>query len=134
MDLPVQGGSRKSGRDDIVARADERRPKAAANPNSRTASTAILAAAWCWRAMLRPLNALMQQFSERQVEKPTDLWSAMPWKMHGTIDLPLAKEKEHPRATGHASGPEGRDYEIVQVDEEEGEGHHRLHATLPRPG
>src|SRR5690606_4457468 len=58
-------------------------------------------------------------FSTRRVEKTyLALVNNVPEEhLHGTINAPLLK-KEKPKATGKASGPDGRDYEVVMVDDE----------------
>jgi len=60
---------------------------------------------------------LGKMFAGRDIEKI--YWALVngePEPLAGKIDLPLLK-KENPRDSGKPGGPEGRDYEIMQVDE-----------------
>jgi 23S rRNA pseudouridine955/2504/2580 synthase len=65
--------------------------------------------------------SLGKAFAGRDMEKT--YWALVvgqPDPLSGKIDLPLLK-KENPRAMGKPGGPEGRDYEVMMVDEEEGQ-------------
>jgi 23S rRNA pseudouridine955/2504/2580 synthase len=65
--------------------------------------------------------ALGKAFAGRDMEKT--YWALVigqPEPLSGKIDLPLIK-KENPLAQGKPGGPEGRDYEVMMVDEEEGQ-------------
>jgi 23S rRNA pseudouridine955/2504/2580 synthase len=64
---------------------------------------------------------LMKLFSSRALDKTYwALVNNVPMPLKGHVDLPLRK-KENPKASGIGGGPEGRDYEVVQVDEENGQ-------------
>ena len=64
---------------------------------------------------------LMKSFSGRDMDKTYwALVNGLPLPMQGTIDSPISK-KTNPKAQGTAGGPDGRDYEIMEVDEEEGQ-------------
>jgi 23S rRNA pseudouridine955/2504/2580 synthase len=63
----------------------------------------------------------MKLFSARKIDKTYwALVNGSPLPPVGTIDRPLLK-KQNPKASGQHGGPEGRDYEVVQIDEEEGQ-------------
>lgn len=62
--------------------------------------------------------ALGKAFAGKNAEKTyIALVIGQPDPLAGIIDLPLLK-KESPRLSGTPGGPDGRDYEIMQVDEE----------------
>ena len=60
----------------------------------------------------------MKMFSSRKIEKTYwALVNNLPQPLHGDHQ-PAAAEKDNPKASGYPGGPHGRDYEIMQVDEE----------------
>ncbi len=114
--LAVQGGSKivKSidGMLDALRDGGKERPKLVHRLDRDTSGCLVLARS------AKVATAIMHLFSSRRVEKT--YWALVnnaPLPPEGVINLPLLK-KENPKASGRAGGPEGRDYEIVQVNEE----------------
>ena len=118
--LPVQGGSKISrSLDDLLGgrlKFDAKdRPKLVHRLDRDTSGCLVLARNG------RIANIFMKLFSGRKIEKTYwALVNGCPLQLQGTIDLPLLK-KENPLASGRPGGPEGRDYEIMQVDHENGQ-------------
>ena len=117
--LAVQGGSKITRcvddmLDGLIFDAGQR-PKLTHRLDRDTSGALVLA------RDTRSATALMKLFSSRKIEKTYwALVNGSPLPMNGTIDLPILK-KENPKASGRAGGPEGRDYEIMQVDQEGGQ-------------
>ena len=115
--LPVQGGNKiaKSLDDllDALTFDAEERPRLTHRLDRDTSGCLVLA------RTAKAAATLMKLFSGRRMEKTYwALVNNLPDPLKGTIDLPLIK-KDNPRASGWPNnGPEGRDYEIMQVDEE----------------
>jgi 23S rRNA pseudouridine955/2504/2580 synthase len=116
--LPVQGGTKIArSLDDLLdgLTFDGERPKLTHRLDRDTSGCLVLA------RTSKSATALMRLFSSRRIEKTyLALVNNLPDPLKGTIDQPLIK-KENPRAMGMPSGPEGRDYEIMTIDEEEGQ-------------
>jgi 23S rRNA pseudouridine955/2504/2580 synthase len=117
--LAVQGGSKITrSLDDLLDGLTfdaKERPKLTHRLDRDTSGCLVLA------RNAKAAHALMKLFSGRQIEKT--YWALVvgaSLPLNGTIDLPLIK-KENPRMSGRPGGPEGRDYEIMQVDEKEGQ-------------
>ena len=117
--LPVQGGSKISRCiDDLLdglAFDAGQRPKLTHRLDRDTSGALVLA------RNTKAATALMKLFSSRKIEKTYwALVNGSPLPMAGAIDLPIIK-KENPKASGIGGGPDGRDYEVMQVDQEEGQ-------------
>ncbi|MDE3038526.1 MAG: RluA family pseudouridine synthase, partial [Pseudomonadota bacterium] len=112
--LPVQGGSRiAKSVDDLLGGLSfgGDRPKLTHRLDRDTTGCLVLA------RNAKTANFLMKLFSSRRIEKTyIALVAGCPLHMQGVVDRPLLK-KQNPRASGQPGGPEGRDYEIMQVDE-----------------
>lgn len=110
--LPVQGGNKIArSLDDLLdgLRANDQRPKLTHRLDRDTSGVLVLA------RNAKVANSLMHLFSGRKIEKTyLALVNNVPEQLSGTIDLPLLK-KNNPKASAATSG---RDYEIMQVDEE----------------
>lgn len=119
--IPVQGGSKiKRSIDDMLdaLKFDGERPKLTHRLDRDTSGVLVLA------RHAKAATSLMKLFSGRQMEKTyLALVNGLPDPLHGYIDLPLRK-KDNPRGSGTPSGPDGRDYEVMQVDQEEGQSAH----------
>lgn len=127
--LAVQGGSKISKSVDGMLdglKFDGERPKLVHRLDRDTSGVLVLARS------AKAANALMKLFSSRKVSKTyLALVHGTPEIHHGTIDLPLRK-KDNPR---QQSDGKSREYEIVMVDEKEGQkaiSHYRLLDALAR--
>lgn len=114
--LAVQGGSKISrsidGMLDGLRFGSDERPRLVHRLDRDTSGCLVLA------RTAKVAAALMPMFATRRVEKTyLALVNHLPDPMHGKIDLPL-KKKENPLKSGKPGGPEGRDYEIMEVDKE----------------
>lgn len=113
--LPVQGGSKIArSLDDLLdgLKFGGDRPKLTHRLDRDTTGCLVLA------RNAKAANQLMKLFSSRRVEKTyLALVAGCPLHLKDTIDQPLLK-KQNPKASGAPGGPEGRDYEIMQVDAE----------------
>ncbi len=113
--LAVQGGTK------IIRSVDDmldglkfggERPKLTHRLDRDTSGVLVLA------RHTKSATALMRLFSDRKIDKTYwALVNNLPDPLAGTINLPIRK-KDNPRAEGNPGGPEGRDYEIMAVDEE----------------
>lgn len=124
--IAVQGGSKISksidGLLDALIYDAETRPKLTHRLDRDTSGVLVLA------RHTQSAHALMQLFSRRKIDKT--YWAlvvGLPDPLRGTIDLPMRK-KNDPKADALRKGlvaPEhgegGRDYEIMHIDEEEGQ-------------
>lgn len=114
--LPVQGGSkiRRSIDDmlDVLTFDAKDRPKLVHRLDRDTSGVLVLARS------TKVAAQMMKLFAGRTVEKTYwALVNHVPEQLNGTINLPLIK-KDNPKATGWPNNsPDGRDYEIMQVDE-----------------
>lgn len=113
--LPVQGGSKIArSLDDLLdgLRFGGERPKLTHRLDRDTTGCLVLARS------SKAATQLMKLFSSRRIEKTyLALVAGCPLHLKDTIDQPLLK-KQNPKASGTPGGPEGRDYEIMQVDAE----------------
>jgi len=114
--LPVQGGSKiNRSLDDLLdgLKFDAKeRPKLVHRLDRDTSGCLVLA------RNTKTAARMGKGFAGKHVEKTYwALVNGSPLQLVGTIDQPLLK-KENPRAQGRPGGPEGRDYEIMQVDPE----------------
>lgn len=114
--LAVQGGNKITrsldGMLDGLREQGGERPKLVHRLDRDTSGCLVLA------RTTKAATALMPLFASRRVEKTyLALVNNLPDPLKGTIDLPILK-KDAPRLSGKPGGPEGRDYEIMQVDEQ----------------
>jgi len=114
--LAVQGGNKITrsldGMLDGLRFDESERPRLVHRLDRDTSGCLVLARSAKIAALLGKM------FAGRDMEKIYwALVSGEPEPLAGKIDLPLLK-KENPRGSGKPGGPEGRDYEIMQVDED----------------
>ncbi|MDE3061129.1 MAG: RluA family pseudouridine synthase [Pseudomonadota bacterium] len=111
--LPVQGGSKIArSLDDLLdgLAFGGDRPKLTHRLDRDTTGCLVLA------RTAKAAAQLMKIFSSRRIEKTyLALVNGCPLDPEGVIDQPMLK-KQNPKASGTPGGPEGRDYEIMQVD------------------
>ncbi|MDX1974587.1 MAG: RluA family pseudouridine synthase [Rickettsiales bacterium] len=113
--LATQGGSKivKSLDSMVAGLSDEQgRPKLTHRLDRDTSGCVVLA------RNAKVASQLMSLFSHRKIEKTyLALVNNVPQPLQGSINLPILK-KENPKAAGVAGGPQGRDYEIMMIDDE----------------
>ena len=114
--LAVQGGNKITrsidGMLDSLRFGEAERPRLAHRLDRDTSGCLVLARS------AKAAAALGKAFAGKDMEKMyVALVIGQPEPLAGKIDLPLLK-KNNPLASGKPGGPEGRDYEIMQVDEE----------------
>jgi 23S rRNA pseudouridine955/2504/2580 synthase len=117
--IAVQGGSKITrsidGMLDALSFGGER-PKLVHRLDRDTTGVLVLA------RTTKAAQKLMKIFASRQVEKTYwALVNGLPELFSGTVNLPLSKKENPKAASTRRAGPDGRDYEIMQVDHENGQ-------------